>query len=181
MVRIGLISDTHIRHEGEDLYPETYEALAGVDLILHAGDTYILTVYDRLERIAPIIAARGNGDMHLPDDPRLKYDQTFDAAGLRIGLMHDLALPEAPPVRTLETIMQRRFGGPVDVIVFGDTHVAHLSHFKGVLLVNPGSPTFPSNYDRQHGTVGILTIENGLPRAELLPLSEHARRFLPKT
>src|SRR3972149_5026030 len=80
-----------------------------------------------------------------------------------------------------ETTMRRRWGGPVDVIVFGDTHVAHLSHFKGVLLVNPGSPTFPSNYDRQHGTVGILTIENGLPRAELLPLSEHARRFLPKT
>ncbi len=180
-MRIGLISDTHIRHEDEDLFLEAYDALAGVDLILHAGDTYILAVYDRLERIAPVIAARGNGDMHLPDDPRLKYDQTFDAAGLRIGLMHDLALPEAPPVRTLETIMQRRFGRAVDLIVYGDTHVAHVSRFKGVLLVNPGSPTFPSNYDRQRGTVGILTIENGVPRAELLALSDEARRFLPMT
>ena len=45
---------------------------------------------------------------------------------------------------------------------------------------HPGSPTFPSNYDRQRGTVGLLTIEDGVPRAELIPLSEGARRFLPK-
>ena len=179
-MKIGLIADTHIRHEGEDLFPATYDALARVDLILHAGDTYITAVYDRLERIAPVIACRGKGDMQMPDDPRLKYDQTLDADGVRIGLMHDLALPEAPPHRTLESIMQRRFGRPVDVIVFGDTHVAHLSTFKGVLLVNPGSPTYPSNYDHQLGTVGILNIENGAPRAELIALSEEARRFLPK-
>jgi putative phosphoesterase len=180
MLKIGLIADTHIRHEGEDLYPETYDALAGVDLILHAGDTYITHVYDRLERIAPVIACRGNGDMQMPDDPRLKLDQVVEVERLRIGLMHDLALPEAPPHRTLETIMERRLGGPVDVIVFGDTHVAHLSTFKDVLLVNPGSPTYPSNYDRQLGTVAILTIENGVPSAELIALSETARRFLPK-
>ena len=179
-MKIGLISDTHIRDERQDLYPEAYRALDGVDLILHAGDIYDLCVLDRLQAIAPVVAARGNGDMSLPDDPRLKYDQTLDLAGLRFGLMHDLALPEAPPVRTLETIMERRFGRPVDVIVFGDTHVAHLSLFKGVLLVNPGSPTFPSNYDRQRGTVGLLTIEDGIPSAQLIALSDEARRFLPK-
>ena len=30
----------------------------------------------------------------------------------------------------------------------------------GILCVNPGSPTYPHNYDTQFGTLGFLTIEN---------------------
>ncbi len=37
-MRIGLISDTHIPTAGSDLWPQVYEALRGVDLIMHAGD-----------------------------------------------------------------------------------------------------------------------------------------------
>jgi putative phosphoesterase len=179
-VRIGLISDTHIFSDHEELYPEVYDALRGVELILHAGDIYVLSVLDRLERIAPVLAARGNGDWRLPNDPRLKDAHVIELAGLRIGLTHDLPLPELPPERTLEKTMARKFGGPVDVIVFGDTHVAQVEVLKGVLLVNPGSPTYPSNYQKQHGTVGMLEVVNGAPQATLIPLTEAAQRFLPR-
>lgn len=179
-IRIGLLSDTHVTNEREELYPQIYQAFAGVDMIMHAGDIYIIPVLDRLELLAPVFAARGNGDWGLPEDPRLQHSHIIEIGGLRIGLTHDLPLPEIPPERTLETIMQRRFGGPVDVIVFGDTHVAQLEVMKGVLLVNPGSPTLPSNYQKRLGTIGILEIEDGVPRAQLIPLSEDARRFLPR-
>jgi len=100
------------------------------------------------ERCAvPVLAVRGNGDdggggrPRCPEDPRLKPVQVAHADGLRIGMVHDATLPEWPPHRTLESIMEHHFSGRVDVLVHGDTHVAEIEEMRGVLLVNPGSPT----------------------------------------
>jgi putative phosphoesterase len=115
----------------------------------------------------PVLAVRGNGDDGgggrplCPDDPRMKYALTIDVGGVRIGMTHDATLPEWPPHRTLETIMEHEFGGPVDVFVHGHTHVPAVEATRGVLLVNPGSPTFPRNLNRQLGTVGLMTIHEG--------------------
>ena len=57
MLRIGVISDTHGL-----LRPEAEQRLAGVDRIIHAGDIGRPEVIDRLRRIAPVIAIRGNVD-----------------------------------------------------------------------------------------------------------------------
>jgi putative phosphoesterase len=169
---IGLIGDTHYPEAGP-LWDEAYEALLGVDLILHAGDLHVLDVLDWLEErcAVPVLAVRGNGDDGgggrplCPEDPRLKPVQVVHAEGVRIGMVHDATLPEWPPHRTLESIMEHHFGGPVDVLVHGDTHVPEIEEMRGVLLVNPGSPTFPRNLTRRLGTLGFLEIENGSVRA----------------
>ena len=176
-MRIGLISDTHIPEAGRDLWPQVYDAFLGVnpagpkvDLILHAGDMHVTDVLDWLEeRVGvPVLACRGNGDdggggrYPLPDtDARLKPHQVLEVDGLRIGLTHDLPLPEWPPNRTLERMMDRCFGGPVDVVVHGHTHVPDIRVFKGVLCVNSGSPVFPRNLQRRLGTVAFLDIDDG--------------------
>lgn len=176
---IGLISDTHIPEAGPALWPQVYEALEGVDLILHGGDLHVLDVLDWLERLAPVYAARGNGDDGgggrpvCPEDPRrLRENWVLNLEGFRIGLTHDLALPEWPPFRTLESIMDHRFGGRCDIIVHGDTHVAEVTTYKGVLLVNPGSPVYPRNLDVQLGTVGFLELKDGRARAWLEQLTD---------
>ena len=69
-------------------------------------------------------------------------------------------LPEAPPLSTVEGQMQHNFGGPVDVIVRGSTHRAEVTTVKGVLIVNPGSPTFPNHMSTRLGTVGFLDIDD---------------------
>ena len=61
-MRIGLISDTHIPTAGRDLWPQVYDALRGVDLIMHAGDLHDPIVLDWLEALAPVLAVSGNGD-----------------------------------------------------------------------------------------------------------------------
>ena len=61
-MRIGLISDTHIPTAGSDLWPQVYDALRGVDLIMHAGDLHDTIVLDWLEELAPVRAVSGNGD-----------------------------------------------------------------------------------------------------------------------
>lgn len=90
---------------------------------------------------------------------------------LRIGLVHDLQLPEHPPLRTLEGQMRHYFGGPVDVIVRGSTHAAEITTVNGVLIVNPGSPTFPNHQNTRLGTIGFLDIEGGLVTPSLLQLT----------
>ncbi len=180
-MRIGLISDTHIPVAAPRLWPEIYEALRGVDLIMHAGDLMVPQVIDWLEELAPVMAVSGNGDYTgwqrsvPPEDPRLSESKvlTLDDAGarkLRIGLVHDFQLPEAPPLRTMEGLMAHYFGGPVNVIVRGSTHAAEITTVKGVLIVNPGSPTFPNHQSARLGTVGYLDIEDGRVRPSIVQL-----------
>ena len=180
-MRIGLISDTHIPTAGHDLWPQVYDALRGVDLIMHAGDLHDPVVLDWLEPLAPVLAVSGNGDYGgwqrtvPPSDPRLRESRVLTLDGpngdpLRIGLVHDLPLPEAPPQRTLEGLMRHFFGGPVNVIVRGSTHAAEIATVKGVLVVNPGSPTFPNHQSARLGTLGYLEIDQGRVRPSLIQL-----------
>jgi putative phosphoesterase len=166
--RIGLIGDTHYPEAGP-LWDEAYDALRGVDLILHAGDLHVVDVLNWLEERcqAPVLGARGNGDDGgagrpiCAEDDRLKSAHVIEIERVRIGLVHDATLPEWPPHRTLESIMDHEFGGPVDVFVHGHTHVQEIERTRGVLLVNPGSPTFPRNMSRSLGTVAFLEVEGG--------------------
>jgi len=167
-MRIGLISDTHIPRDADEIPPQVIEVFTGVDLILHAGDIYIFKVLDELEAIAPVLAAQGNGDIWLPEDPRLKESHVLDIEGLRIGITHSLDYPE-PSWRSLEQAMGAEFGGPVNIFVFGGSHKAMVETSKGVLLVNPGSPTLPMGL-RQLGTVGILEINQGKAEAHIIQL-----------
>lgn len=175
-MRIGLISDTHVPEAGRQLPGQVYELLRGVDLILHAGDMHVIDVLDWLDRIAPTLGARGNGDgdgFRPPfpqEDPRVRPAHLLTLEGLRIGLVHGFPMPGETPWITQDALMQRHFGGRVDVIVCGDTHIPHIERHEGVLLVNPGSPMLPHNI-RAPGTVGLLTIEGGAAQAETLHLT----------
>jgi putative phosphoesterase len=175
---IGLVSDTHIPEAGPALFPELYAALHGVDLILHAGDMHDVVVLDWLERVAPVLAVRGNGDDGssgrpvAPDDPRLAWNQLLEVTPtpggppLRIGMTHDFPDQAYPGSATLEQRMQRHFGGPVEIVVAGDTHVPIvatrlLEGPREVLIVNSGSPMYPRNLQTQLGTVGFLELGSG--------------------
>jgi|YelNatPaOPRAMG01_1025707.scaffolds.fasta_scaffold99797_1 putative phosphoesterase len=167
-IKIGLVSDTHIPRDAKQIPPQVKEVFAGVGLILHGGDIYTLEVLDELESIAPVLAAEGNGDIWLPRDPRIKESHVLDIQGLRVGLTHSLEYPE-PFWRSLESAMNSEFGGRVDVLIFGGSHKALIETFKGVLLVNPGSPTLPLGLP-QLGTVGILEINRGKIEAQIIQL-----------
>ena len=179
-MKIGLISDTHIPESMPELWPHVYEQFHDVECILHGGDIYHLSVIDRLSEIAPVYAARGNGDdgsggrTVLPDDPRLKEAWLVEYNGFKIGLTHYIPMPESPPHLTVPKWIDRLFpDGRPDVLIYGDTHVEQIDVFDGVLCVNPGSPTFPHNLQLQFGTIGFLHLDGEKPRAEIHQLTEH--------
>jgi hypothetical protein len=177
--KIGLISDTHIPEACDVLWPQVYEAFRGVDLIFHGGDIHDLSLLDELEKIAPIYAARGNGEDGSggrdvqPEDPRVKYAWLVEIEGLWIGLTHYVPVPERPPNFTLARWVERFFPErKPDVIVSGDTHREAIEWIDGVYCVNPGSATYPHNYDTQYGTIGFLELDKGKADATIWQIDE---------
>jgi predicted phosphodiesterase len=68
--------------------------------------------------------------------------------------------------------MWRHFGGPVDILVQGHSHVEGLKRFGGTLVVNPGSATLPHNLEDRPGTVAILEIRpDGSFSVEIIDLA----------
>ena len=167
---IGLIADTHVPRDAKALPPQVKRAFRGVDLILHAGDIYVPKVLDELGKIAPVLAARGNGDQDFRADHRLKQSHVLDIDGFRLGLTHIIIYPELPHY-PLDRMMEKQFGGRVDIAVFGDTHVALVESYMDVLLVNPGSPTVPNGLYKL-GTVGLLEITGGKVEARIVQLGD---------
>ena len=84
-----------------------------------------------------------------------------------------MPVPERPPNFTLDKWVQRFFPDErPDVIVSGDTHVERITRLHGILCVNPGSATYPHNYDTQLGTIGFLEIDAGRASARIVQLTD---------
>ena len=63
--RVGVLADTHTPEFLERLPDTVFKALAGSDLILHAGDVGGEEALALLRRIAPVEAVRGDHDRSL--------------------------------------------------------------------------------------------------------------------
>ncbi len=162
---IGLLSDTHIPDHAKEIPDQLKEVFRGVDLILHGGDIYSVSVLDQLEQIAPVQAAIGDDDPYTTvKDNRVKYKHTLNIDDINIWLIHQKPDP-------LPTISQKAplLSQPPDVIIFGHTHMAKVDNSQNILLVNPGSPTFP-HYRLELGTVGLLSIDSGKFEAQIIQL-----------
>jgi hypothetical protein len=159
-MRIGLISDTHIPNHAKELPEQLKNLFHAVDLILHAGDIYTISVLDELECLAPVLAAEGDDDpLSTSTDRRVKVKHILNIDGVTIWLTH--ARPWSWPPDSRET---------PNIIVCGHTHTAALENLQGdILLVNPGSPTFPQ-YKLELGTVALLTISSGKAEANIVQL-----------
>lgn len=170
-MRIGLIADSHIPTLAEEIPSEVKNAFESVDLILHAGDIQMAKALDWLETIAPVIAATGNNDYFF-EDPRMQEVQIIDIEGFRIGMIHVFTYPERGGL-SLQHYFKQKFNGPVDIIIYGDTHVPEVLFREGILMVNPGSPTSPGpNMYLGLGHVGILDINNGKAQSWIVSIKD---------
>lgn len=185
-MRIGVLSDTHVPEAGPDLPAQAYEALAGSDLILHCGDLHSLEVLDRLEHIAPVIAARGNGDTLLPwhrrpgvpEDPRVSDTHVLELGGFQVGITHDLETVEGRPEEYAEALIERVFGQRLDIALCGHTHIPlGWGLASGTAILNPGSPTMPYGYTKILGTLGLLTLDAGTFEFQVLDLASGTTQF----
>ncbi len=166
MMRIGMISDTHIPQAARELPRELLAALKGVDLIFHGGDIYERSVLDVLETVAPVLAARGDDDYGATvTDKRVKDKHILNLEGKIIWLVHE------KPFYLGTQWWHNRIPADgdeqkPDIVVFGHEHRTVLETVYDTLFVSPGSPTF-LHYLRGLGTIGIMTLNSGNPEVDI--------------
>jgi putative phosphoesterase len=170
-VRIGLVSDTHIPEVEKQLPAELLKAFRGVDLILHAGDIFDLSVLDELGQVAPVLAAAGDDDFGATlKDARVKDRHTLKINGYTIWLVHQKPYQILTPWwQQRQRNRQASDGEDPDIVVFGHEHCTSVEEVDNILLVNPGSPTF-LNYQRGLGTAGILELKGSQRKARIFDL-----------
>ena len=154
--KIGVISDTHSAGSGRDLPVKILDALRGVDLILHCGDLECLGVLDYLEEIAPLLAVRGYEDPVEEGERLALTTRVVKVEGVSIAMIHDIQWP----------------GPKIATSPYGDTHEEIVTYWDGVMIMNPGSPTYPGKRHKRGvlGTIGILEIDGEDTTGHILQL-----------
>ncbi|MEF3274159.1 MAG: metallophosphatase family protein [Chloroflexus sp.] len=159
-MEIGVVSDTHAR-----LAPAALPALAGVEMILHAGDIGSEAVLSQLATIAPVVAIHGNTDQGTPLARAYPATRWVEYEGVLIYLTHiggqplhlGQALPIAPDGRRPQ------------VFIFGHSHRPLCDVHKGVLFLNPGTAGAPRGAGL---SVARLTVANGQASAVIIRLAD---------
>ena len=149
---VGLVSDTHGL-----LRPELLPALAGCDLILHAGDIGDPGIVAALERVAPVTAIRGNVDRGGWASAFLETAVVEVSPGVLVYMLHDGGVLDLDPG-----------AAGFAAVLFGHSHKPGFRWKDGVLYVNPGSAG-PRRFS-QPVTVGRLVVEAGGLSVEIVDL-----------
>ena len=148
---VGLISDTHglVR-------PEIFTALAGVEMILHAGDVGGAGVLTEIGALAPVYAVYGNTDV---PGGNLPAELDLDVEGLSIHVSHGHEVGSPTPTRLLAR-------SNADVLVFGHTHKPLVERNGARLVVNPGAAG-PRRFNLKP-SVARMAIANGHAEVEIV-------------
>jgi putative phosphoesterase len=148
---IGVISDTHGL-----LRPQAVKALAGVELIIHAGDIGNPKVLAGLERVAPVQAVRGNTDRG-DWAAALPTARVVEVGEVHLYVLHELFCLDLDPA-----------AAGLTAVIFGHSHEPHLEHKNGVLYLNPGSAG-PRRFTLPV-TLFLLRVQDASLKAQLVEL-----------
>lgn len=134
-MKIGIISDTHIRRNAGKLLDFLNEHLRDVDFIIHTGDYTDPGVIDLLRKFKPFYGVWGNAD---GNDVRSMTNEKeiLTLEGYKIGLFHG----HGEKSETIQRAYDMFKDDGVDIIIFGHSHQPVIKTKSKILMLNPGSP-----------------------------------------
>ncbi len=136
LMRIGVVSDTHVPGVYRSIPENLWRALEGCDQVIHAGDFDGWETYSLFKKRFPTIAVVGNKD-DFRACQEVPESRILEVRGHTLGITHG----RGPAAGLPQRVAQRWTGGPVDLIIFGHSHVAGIYDIHGQRLLNPGSAT----------------------------------------
>ena len=155
-VRIGVIADTHGKLDRAVL-----DHFAGVDRIIHGGDIGNEQVLWELEKIAPVIAVKGNNDSDSICVPNERLAQFGEVS---IFVTHIFSTAEKL-TQAQKNLIEKRL---LNAVVFGHSHKAYSGQWRGTLLFNPGAAG-PKRFSLPR-SIGFLTISDSDVQSEVVEL-----------
>lgn len=136
--------------------------LETADHILHAGDVCDPGVLDELKSMAPVTVVMGNCDGWDVKEWGAADEAAVDLGGITVAMLHD-----SGPSKGRRERMRGRFPD-ARVVVFGHSHMPWNEDADGLLLFNPGSPTWKRR--APFPSMGLLWIEKGRVEGEIFPV-----------
>jgi len=160
-MKIVVLSDTHIKGEGNWLSPELRKVFREIGFIVHCGDFVIPSVYEELGKLGKVMAVHGNMDaFELKNELPPKI--TFQIEGKKIGIIHGFGSPYG-----LESRVGTALPG-VDVVLYGHSHRPQNLLLNGVLFFNPGSLT--NNRFSPFHSYGIIELDSRGVQGEIIKI-----------
>lgn len=161
-MKIAVIADTHTRGVSRSLPAGAWPYLETADHILHAGDVTDPALLDELSSLAPLTVVMGNCDAGDVRAWGATDEASLELGGVRLSMIHDSGLE-----RNRRSRMSARWPRAC-VVVFGHSHIPCNDDADGLLLFNPGSPTWKRF--APFTSMGILWIEQGRVEGEIVPV-----------
>lgn len=161
-MKVAVISDTHTRGMSRTVPFSAWPFLETADHILHAGDVVDPALLDELKSLAPVTVVMGNCDAMDVRDWGAEDEARVEVGGIKIGMIHDAGLSDGRRARMRARFPKER------VVVFGHSHMPVNDDQDGLLLFNPGSPTWKRR--APFPSMGLLWIENGDVEGEIFPV-----------
>ena len=161
-MKVVVLADTHTRGFTRSLPMGAWPYIETADHILHAGDVVDPALLDELKAFAPVTVVIGNVDSHDIRDWGATDEAEVELGGVRVGMVHDSGTSKGRRERL------RRMFPDARVVVFGHSHMPENEDRAGLLLFNPGSPTWKRR--APFPSMGILWIENGEVEGEIFPV-----------
>ena len=160
ILRIGVISDTHIPTRANELPSAIFTHFKGVDFILHCGDIVEENVLLKLAGIAPVYAVKGNmdsQDINEPDELVLQINDKFILC---------MAHGTGSPFDIKQRLYKKFSSLKPYMILHGHTHIPEINEFSGAVIFNPGSCTNGHDYN----SIGILEVKTDSIDCKIIPL-----------
>jgi len=133
MVKIGIISDTHLYAVSSELVDIYENYFSDVEMIFHAGDLVSVEIAEYLSQ-KPLHVVQGNMDtMDVRD--RFPRKEIIEVHGFRFGLIHGWGSPLG-----IERRIRSEFRD-VHAIIYGHSHRPSNHADDGILFFNPGTAT----------------------------------------
>jgi putative phosphoesterase len=147
-MKILVISDTH---KNLSNVIKTMKNIKDIDRIIHLGDNIVDA--EDLESIynIPIDCVAGNCDFYSNQYPKEKI---INLNNNKIFITHGHLYNVKKDISTIRKIGIEK---KVDVILFGHTHISHLSYVDNILIMNPGSISLPRGSNEP--SYGVLDID----------------------
>lgn len=145
-MKIVVLSDSHY----EELCVQNIKKhLTDVGMVLHCGDGAPDMKILQKDFKGEIYAVKGNCDISI----EYPTHRIIEVMGLKIFMTHGHMYNVK---NEYNTIFYKGKEVGADIVLFGHSHRAFISRNEGIILMNPGSVTFP--YVRAKKTIGFIEI-----------------------
>jgi putative phosphoesterase len=161
-VKVVVLADSHTTGPSRPLPQSAWPYIETADHILHAGDVCDAVLLDELAAFAPLTVVAGNCDGADVHAWGAREYATVELAGVSVAMLHDTG-----PSRGRRERMRARFPD-ARVVVYGHSHIPYNDDSNGLLLFNPGSPTWKRR--APFPSMGILWIEDEAVEGEVFPV-----------